>query len=148
MKQPQQGFTLIELVVAVAIVGILIAIAVPSYNTYVQKGNRAAAKTALLDLASRQESYYSLNNAYTTQMASMGYSSNSNIAIPSATQNYYTLSVSAVSSGTPPGYTLQATPVVGSVQATDACQVYQVDNLGNKTNVNASGSAVTTSGCW
>ena len=81
-------------------------------------------------------------------MASMGYSSNSNIAIPSATQNYYTLSVSAVSSGTPPGYTLQATPVVGSVQATDACQVYQVDNLGNKTNVNASGSAVTTSGCW
>ena len=147
MKQDSRGFTLIELVIAMAVVGILLAIAIPSYNSYIQQGNRPTAKAALLDLAARQESYYTLNNAYASQMTALGYTQAS-MPIPSATQNYYTLTIASVTTAVPPTYVLQATPVVGSVQATDSCAIYQVDNLGNKTNVTSSGSTVTTSGCW
>lgn len=147
MEENSRGFTLIELVIAIAIVGILLAIAIPSYNTYIQKGNRPAAKAALLDLAAREESYYTLNNAYASQLTSLGYSQAS-MPIPSATQNYYTLNIASVGTSVPPSYTLQATPVVGSVQATDSCAIYQLDSLGNKTNITSGGAAVTTSNCW
>lgn len=147
MTKKMHGFSLIELMITLVVISILVGIAYPSYISYVQKGNRPVAKSALLELASRQESYYALNNAYASQMTSLGYSQ-ANLPIPSSTQNYYTLSVASATTGTPPGYTLQATPVTGSVQATDSCQTYQLDSLGNKSNLNASGSSVTTSGCW
>ncbi len=141
------GFTLIELVITMAILGILVSIAIPAYTSYVQKGNRPAAKTALLELASREESYYALNNAYASQPTTLGYTSNS-ISVPGSSQNYYTVTVASVSSGTVPGYTLQATPVTGSVQASDACAIYQLDHLGNKSNVTSAGAAVSTGNCW
>lgn len=59
------GFTLIELMVVVAIIGILAAIAVPNYSAYVIRGSRAAAQTELLQLASLQEKIYLNSNAYT-----------------------------------------------------------------------------------
>lgn len=59
------GFTLIELMVVVAIIGILAAIAVPNYSAYVVRGSRAAAQTELLQLASLQEKIYLNSNAYT-----------------------------------------------------------------------------------
>ena len=58
------GFTLIELMVTVAIVAILSAIAYPAYTEYILKSRRTDAKNALLDLAARQERFYSLNNKY------------------------------------------------------------------------------------
>jgi type IV pilus assembly protein PilE len=146
-RRLQAGFTLVELVVTMAILGILVSIAIPAYTSYVQKGNRPSAKTALLELASRQESYYALNNAYASQATTLGYSVSS-IPVPSSSQNYYTVTVASVSSGTVPGYTLQATPVTGSVQASDACAIYQLDHLGNKSNVTSAGAAVSTSNCW
>ena len=75
MKQryPHQiGFTLIELMITVAIIGILSAIAYPSYESYVRKSRRVDAKNALLDLASRQERYFSVNNKYSTTAADLG----------------------------------------------------------------------------
>ena len=126
------GFTLVELIVTIAILGILTSIAIPAYTSYVQKGNRPAAKTALLEMASRQESYYALNNTYASQATTLGYSANS-FTVPGNNQNYYTVTVASASSGTVPGYTLQATPVASSVQASDACVIYQLDQLGNKT---------------
>lgn len=146
-RKPLTGFTLVELVVTMAILGILLAIAIPAYTSYVQKGNRPAAKTALLELAAREESYYALNNVYASQPTTLGYSANS-ISVPGSSQNYYTVTVASATSGTVPGYTLQATPVTGSVQASDACVIYQLDSLGNKTNVTSTGSTVSTSNCW
>lgn len=58
------GFTLIELVIAIAIVGILTAIAVPSYQEYVRKSNRKAAAACLLEQAQRAERYYTTNLTY------------------------------------------------------------------------------------
>lgn len=59
------GFSLIELMIAVVIVGILAAIAVPSYQSHIIKASRAAAQTELLELASLQEKIYLNSNAYT-----------------------------------------------------------------------------------
>lgn len=144
-----RGFSLMELMIVVAILGIIAAIALPNYLNQVQKSNRVSAKSALLDLAARQENYFALNNAYSSQLTSLGYAtvSNNTVAVPSTTQNYYSVTIASVGVATP-SYVLQATPVTGSAQATDACKIYQMDSYGNKSNVTTSSATVTTSGCW
>ena len=136
INKTQQGFTLIELMVTVAIVGILASIAMPSYQAYVQKSRRTSATSALLDLASREAQYYSTNNVYTATMTTLGYASNS-VATPSSTSNYYTLTLAQTTTG---NFTGTATPVTGSSQASDSCGTYTITNFGVKT--------PTTSGCW
>ena len=64
----KKGFTLIELVVAVAIIGILTAIAFPSYRNYVIRSSRSAAQTELLQLANLQEKIYLNSNGYAVVM--------------------------------------------------------------------------------
>lgn len=68
------GFTLIELMVTVAIIGILLAVAVPSYQKYVMRGNRAAAQAAMMDIANRQQQYLLSNRAYTNSLTTLNYS--------------------------------------------------------------------------
>jgi len=70
----QSGFTLIELMIVVAIVGILAAIAYPSYQDSVRKSARSAAKTALYEVVSRQENSFLNSRAYATDLADLGYS--------------------------------------------------------------------------
>ena len=61
----QLGFTLIELMIAVAIVGIIAAVAVPNYTEYVKRASRAEAAAALLDTANKQEQFFVDNREYT-----------------------------------------------------------------------------------
>ncbi|YCH22492.1 prepilin-type N-terminal cleavage/methylation domain-containing protein [Pseudomonas sp. D1-3] len=68
----QAGFTLIEMMIVVAIIGILAAIAYPSYTEYVQRGNRTEGQALLSDAAARQERYFNQNNAYVTAAADIG----------------------------------------------------------------------------
>ncbi len=68
------GFTLIEVMIAVAIVGILATIAVPSYKIYVERANRTVAKTALADVISRQNSFYVDRKRYATTFSKLGWS--------------------------------------------------------------------------
>jgi type IV pilus assembly protein PilE len=71
MQKTSRGFSLIELMVAVVIVGILAGIAYPSYNAYVLKANRTEAKTRLLQIAQLQERNFTEKNTYTTNCAGL-----------------------------------------------------------------------------
>ena len=71
--RPEQGFTLIELMIAVGITAILATVAVTSYSSYVLRAHRTEAKSALLDLASLEERYLSTNNCYTATASALGY---------------------------------------------------------------------------
>lgn len=138
------GFTLIELMVALAVVAILAAIVTPSYMNSIKKSRRTDAKTALLDLASREERFFSTNNAYVTSAASaasLGYPSLP-LGVPSATQTNYTINVAAPAGGGV-GYTATAAPSGGQVG--DACGTYAIDDKGNQTN---SGGTLSGAACW
>jgi type IV pilus assembly protein PilE len=139
VKQHAQGFTLIELMIVVAIVGILAAIAIPSYLRQIQQSRRTSAKTALLDVASREERYFAVNNSYTT-LANLGYAnlSGGDLQIPSATEYYYNVSVTV---GTPTGsYTVTGTPE--GPQLSDTCGTYTLTGVGVQS-VNG-----TATNCW
>lgn len=125
------GFTLIELMITVVIIGILAAIAYPSYTEYVLRGNRSEAQALLNDAAARQERYYAQNNTYADTTAKLGYSS------ASSATNLYTLSIPSASSS---AYSLLAT-----TQRTDAkCGNLGIDQAGTKSET-GSGSV---SDCW
>lgn len=64
MRRCNSGFTLVELLVVITIIGVLAAIAIPSYNEYMRKGYRAEAKGVISDIAQKQERYFTANGAY------------------------------------------------------------------------------------
>jgi type IV pilus assembly protein PilE len=146
---PAGGFTLVELMVVVAIATILFAIAVPSYMTYIRQSRRTEAKTAVLDLAGREERFLSTNPAaYTNVPANLGYTG---AAWPLGVgSGYYQVTVcspacapSAIA--TAPSYTVTATPVAGQSQANDAqCTSFSVDSAGQQF---ATGTQ-TAAFCW
>lgn|SRR5690554_2470717 len=107
------GFTLIELLIVVTILGILAAVAYPSYQDHVRRANRAAAQQFLLELANRQEQHLLNSGAYASTLASLGYAEE-----PDEVKRFYTVTV-ALDAGPPPDYILTATPVAGSMQAED-----------------------------
>ena len=96
----QTGFTLIELMIVVVIVGIITAVAVPSYRDYVVRGYRAEGRNALVDIAAREERYYSDNVAFGT-LAQLGVGTTSETG-------RYTVTVALNNSNQ--GFTATATP--------------------------------------
>ena len=149
------GFTLVELMVTIVVATILIAIAIPSYTSQMRKSRRTEAKSALLDLASRQERYYSTNSAYTNDASLLGYDTTSKTLFQyKVGSNYYQVSV-CVGAGIPTAgngaqalnstgatYLLQATPI-GAQVADTICGSFTLDNTGVQ-----SDTGTQTSGCW
>ncbi len=121
------GFSLVELLVALSILAIITAIALPAYNDSTMKGRRADAQSALVDAASKMEAYFYTNRTYTTDLTDLGYSSASGVDTP---EGYYTLSVNAPTAACPIAscYELQAT--AGSAQADDGDLT--LDSLGRR----------------
>jgi len=151
-SRPAGGFTLIELMVVVAIATILFAISIPSYVTYIRESRRTEAKTAVLDLAGREERYLSTNpTAYTAVPANLGYTGVWPIVVGSG---YYQLTVCSPACGpsaiaTAPSYTVTATPVAGQSQVNDAqCTSFSVDSAGQQYANGSGGAAVATPYCW
>ena len=127
---------MIELVIVLAIVAILAAVAMNSYRQYILRGNRTYATRALQDLASREESYYFNNNAYTNSLPTLGASSSA----PSTGTAYYTVQVAAASSS---DYSVSATAI--GTQTQDAkCQTFILSRAG----VQTSTGTATSQACW
>jgi type IV pilus assembly protein PilE len=136
------GFSLIELMIVLVILAIVVAIAVPTYNLEMQQSRRTEARTAVLELAGREEKYFSTNNSYTNDPTLLGYAPvGSGAEFPQSTGTYYQIAVPAVTATT---YLITATPSAGSLQNSDtACTSFSVDQLGNQTATGTLGNA-----CW
>lgn len=135
--QHSRGFTLIELMIVVAVVGILAAIAYPSYIDSIRKSRRADAKSALLDATQRQERFFTENNQYTATIGAGGLNflvdGDGNVY---TTDRYYTLAITnaaANAAGRISTFTITATPVAGTTQEKDAtCPSFSLNHLGVK----------------
>ncbi|MGJ7528323.1 type IV pilin protein [Variovorax sp. GB1P17] len=138
------GFTLIELMIVVAVVAILAAIAYPSYVRYVQKARRTDAKTALLDLATREERFFSINNTYAGTAAQLGYGGTFPIDVLTSGTAFYQIAVTAsTAAALATGFTATATPV-GAQTGDTLCGSYSIDQMGTQGSTGTLGAA----GCW
>lgn len=128
----ERGFSLIELVAAVAILGVLLAIAVPFYQEYRVRANRAAAKGVLLEIVSRQEQYAGSNRAYVAagNTAAVESDLGLDIADDVAANYVFTIDLQDVAAGTDNGFVATATPVAGSMQDGDG--VLSINQFGLK----------------
>lgn len=130
-----RGFSLIELVITITILGILAAVAIPAYNSQKLKGNRTEAISALTEAAQMQQRWYSDNGTYT---------SNANdIDMPATTgTGKYNL---AVNSSTSETFTVTATATSSQVADTN-CNTFSLDQAGRKTSTDSDDN--TSTGCW
>lgn len=134
------GFTLIEVLIAMLILGILTAIALPMYQSYVRHSRRSTAVTALLHAAALEEKYNAENNTYASSLTQLGYTASS-IEVPNQQDDWYTMTVVSASTT---GYTLNAAPTANGGQNKDECGSFTLVSTGQKT-VSGSASAQT---CW
>ena len=126
-KRKAGGFTLIELMIVVAIVAIIAAIAVPSYQESVRKSRRAQAKADMIEYAQMAERHYTVNNSYAT------------FALPADRDTpQYDVQINANATT----FTITATPQGG--QAEDRCGTLTVDQAGRKTR----STSVPERDCW
>ncbi len=135
-----KGVTLIELLVALAIIAILARLAYPIYIGSVMKGNRADAKEALVNASQILERCYSQYYSYLA--------ANCPTFSPTSANKYYNIAASTTSPTTATTYTLIATPVAGSVQARDKqCASFSINNLGQQV-AYTSASVLNSTYCW
>jgi len=128
----ENGFTLIELMITVVIIGILAAVALPSYTSYLRKGARAEAQTFMMEISQRQGQFLLDNRAYAASVTALG------ITAPASVASKYTITLT-VPASTPPSFTVTATP--SGDQVHESCGTLTLNDQGAKT---ASGGA----SCW
>jgi type IV pilus assembly protein PilE len=138
-KRLSAGFTLIELMITVAIIGILTSIAYPSYQDSIMKSRRVDAQGALMGFANAMERNYTVNNTYPAAGTAGIYAATSPVNGGTA---YYNLSIDA--SSTASTYLLNATPIVGGAQATDKCGTLTLDEKGAR----GFKAGMTSTDCW
>ena len=136
MMKRARGFSLIEIMTVVVIIGILVAIAVPSYQNYLRKGRRAAAQSYLMEVTNAQQQYLMDARAYAPDVTTL------QKPTPTDVGSFYAIAIAT--STPPPAFPITATP--SGVQAADG--VLAIDNLGRKTRVVTSNAANEPAGTY
>lgn len=126
----QSAFTLIELMIVVAIIGILSSIAFSSYQDSLRKGRRASAQSHLLDIAQKQQQYLLDARSYAPNLSALS------LTTPSDVLSYYGPITIVATAGPPPTFVATATPKPGTDQVSDG--PLSIDNNGVKTSINKS----------
>lgn len=126
-----RGFTLIELMITVAVAAIILAVAVPGYQEYVRRSTRAEAQAFLMTISARQQQFRLDTRAFATTLDDLG------IPVPDRVAAAYTLTLD-VGEDLPPTYTLTAAPK--TPQASDKCGTLTIDQAGVK--------SADAQGCW
>lgn len=131
--QKQRGVTLLELMMVVTVLGILAAIAVPSYRQYLLRANRTDAKSSLMQLQAAQEKFYLQNNEYTDKILD---APPTGLGLEDTTAHgFYKLRVELVKVGEvdAQGFKAYATPISGQGQSGDKkCDEFSIDDAGKK----------------
>lgn len=130
-RRSSRGFTLIELMIVVAIIGLLASIALPAYNSYVMRGYRATAKACISEHAQAMERWYTSNLTYTGANPVLGCRTESNM------DSRYNFVLAITGGGS--GYTITANPT--AVQADTECGALSMTHTGTK-------SANDPNKCW
>lgn len=132
MRNNNTGFTLIELMIVVAVIAIITTLAFPSYRDYVRRSNRAAAQSQMLDISNREQQYLLANRDYTNSLTTLNYT------LPTEVSQYYSAAISLdcdangtadASEGKPPCFIITLTPTGDQVK--DGTLV--LSSTGNKT---------------
>ena len=138
LKSTVYGFTLIELMITVAIMGIIAAIAYPSYTSFIMQGRRADAIESLMALAVAEEKHYMQYKTYTTSVSSLA----------STSSDYYTLvSVAGPTGDIGTSFLISATAKSGTSQASDdECAVFTINSRNERLAKNSSSGS--SADCW
>lgn len=134
MRTQQRGFTLIELMITVAVVGILAAVAYPSYTQYIVRANRSAAQSFMFAVSNKQEQYMLDARSYAASLAAL------NMTVPDDVAAKYTVTATSDMTVAPPTYLVTATPQGSQATNDTKCGTLTLSHLGAKTPA--------TSGCW
>ena len=148
-----RGFTLIELMMVIVIVGVLMAIVLPAYQNQVIKTKRSVAKGELLKVAARQEQFFVNNKRYATDLADLGYDDGADgyevdaegrVVADDSGDSIYLVTLSAASAT---GFTVQAEPRLG--QAKDKqCKTFTLTSTGVKGVTGAPAPSLPATECW
>lgn len=126
-----RGFTLIEILIVMVVIGILAAIAYPSFTKQLQKSTRAGAQAVMMDIANKEQFYLQSQRQYwactspCTDLTPIG------IALPGDVSSFYNLGVTTDMTATPPTFVITMAPISGKRQVSDGSLT--LDNTGTKT---------------